>query len=1273
MEHTQIIRAADLEEYAKRRDSQAVIPELINLLINRSVSDLTTCRIPYGDAINQPGFDGIVETEKGFSQFVPREKSFWEIGTGTAPRDKATSDFKKRTRALTPQERQEAAYIFVTPYGAGSGGWNEPKQRNWINKRKKFGWKNIKILDAIQIADWLREFPAIGKWLYNKIGLTNNVNGFTTPAEHWGNLQNLSRENDPPFPSKIFLVGRDSACNELVRLFNGKINQLNLAVKSEQDAEDFVAAFIASQPKDKETTYANKCLFIQDSDVWYSFATLKLPHLFVAHPKLDLGSDTGSKLQDEAQKNKHAVVIPVFSTITENVSKNIFPLTNPTAAILENTFTECGYSRERADKLASAGHLSLSALKRHLRGLGENPPYANWSDARVLAQAMLIGRWYGENKQDQAIMATFLEKQYGEWIELVRPALHRSESPLIQYNEYWRIIYREESWIALGALVTNKDLDAFQEVALTVLGENDPKFTLPAEQRFAANIFGKNLLYSRYLRNGISETLALLGSKPQALNSCSQGKAETIALLVVRGLLQDADWVKWASLDYHMPLLAEAAPEEFLNQVEAALHQLSESPFREVFAQEGSGISGQNHMTGLLWALETLAWHTDYLTRVTMILGDLASLDLGGNIMNRPANSLSGIFLPWHPQTCASISKRKAAIETLLREQPIIGWNLILALLPAFHGFTMGTRKPSWRDYLPAEWVDGVPMNEYWDQIKSYSDMAVTVATEDLSKILILIERLPDLPKKALSQILEFLESDIVAKLAEPDRLLLWESLIALSTKHRKYPNAQWVMKSDLISLLEKTMATLEPKSACFINKRLFKVSNFDLYEEVGDYSKKEQNLSLRQQIAVLKILEESNIFGLIDFALTTESPYKVGFALGSLDTTQVDSTLLPEYLNSIDDRIIAFVKGFVNARYWKNKWAWVDSTFNAFWTAEHKLKFMLILPFMKETWLRVEQHLEKDIPLYWEKAIVHPGESAENQIEATEKLLLYNRPKAAISCLYLGIHDTISCPTELVERALLGILLSKEEHNQIDQYEIIELILWLQKNPECNQNTLSKIEWNYLPLLDGRSDGTPKTLEQQLSIDPNFFLEIISTMYPSNKEIMPVKQPTEVEQNIQANANRLLETWSIPPGVVLDGSFNKEACIKWIEDVKKLAEDAGYLDIAMSRVGQVFAYSPEDDDLWINKTVAKILNAKDADKMREGFIRKLYQFRGVHSSSKGKEEHKLAEKYQQQANVLEDQGYSRFATAIRDLALSYEREAKREEGPDEWKMMQGL
>jgi hypothetical protein len=91
MDHTHIVQASDLDRYAQTRYSEAVIPELIYWLVKQSCPDLVVCRIPYGDAVNQPGLDGMVETEEGFLEFVPKGSSYWEIGTWCQPSEQGNS------------------------------------------------------------------------------------------------------------------------------------------------------------------------------------------------------------------------------------------------------------------------------------------------------------------------------------------------------------------------------------------------------------------------------------------------------------------------------------------------------------------------------------------------------------------------------------------------------------------------------------------------------------------------------------------------------------------------------------------------------------------------------------------------------------------------------------------------------------------------------------------------------------------------------------------------------------------------------------------------------------------------------------------------------------------------------------------------------------------------------------------------------------------------------------------------------------------------------
>lgn len=204
MHHAELVNTTDLAAYADTLAAEAVIPELVSRLIKDSASDLTRCRMPHSDAVGLPGADGIVETMKGYSNFIPAGTSYWEIGTGGKPQDKATSDYAKRKKELSKKERSAATFVFVTPH---SSKWTEKAQRTWIKKRAKDGWKAIRILDGVQLADWLREFPFWGKWLLTKIGTVTRMRGIATPAAPEPSLAKSvdapAGNSSPSLPSSI--------------------------------------------------------------------------------------------------------------------------------------------------------------------------------------------------------------------------------------------------------------------------------------------------------------------------------------------------------------------------------------------------------------------------------------------------------------------------------------------------------------------------------------------------------------------------------------------------------------------------------------------------------------------------------------------------------------------------------------------------------------------------------------------------------------------------------------------------------------------------------------------------------------------------------------------------------------------------------------------------------------------------------------------------------------------------------------------------------------
>lgn len=1267
MDYNHII-TTNLETYSKSRESEAVIPELIYLLVKQSIPAGSICRVPYGDGIRISGADGLVESATAFLEFIPQGKSYWEIGVGD-PRPKATSDFKKRsideTTRLSEAIRAESTFVFVTPRNS----WSEKNQTNWIKKREgEHHWKGIRILDGVKLADWLREFPAIGRWIFKKLNLSQSILGFDIPSEHWETIKAWnSNSDDPPLPAKLFVTGRENACSALENLFQNKSQsqRLLLSAESPNDVAEFVTGYLASLDVETRSLYQQKCLLIKDEEAWHSFSELKNPHVFVADPCLGLDSDN-IDLQTTATRRGHSVVIPICDALLNN-DHEIIKLWSPSQSKLEEVFRDANYSSVRGKKLASIGAGRLSVLKRHFHGLGSVPPYATWVTARSLSQANLVGKWDGSNQADLSQLETLLGKSYGEWIEKIKPDTQRSDTPLFQYKERWRVLARGEAWDALGSQITDNDLEHFKSMACLVLGENDPQLDLPKEQRLFASIDGKVLTYSSSLRKGLAETLALLGSRPEALSSCSQGKATYIANIVVAQLFKNATWKSWASLEYLLPLLAEAAPESFLEAVESSLSNEIEKPFQKIFAQEGSGIDGQNYMCGLLWALETLAWSSDYLLRVVIVLGELSNIDPGGQWSNRPENSLVDIFLPWHMQTSASIEKRKSAVHLLLRKQPDIGWELLLRLLPNNHGVTSGCSKPTWQNFISEDWSDSVSNKEYWKQITIYIDFAIELATTDTEKLEVLIERLPDLTRPAFNSILEHLETESISKLDESQKLPLWEALEDLARKHKRYHNADWSMPEEAILKIEKTASILSPNAPHLKYQHLFSDRDFDLYDEKGDYEEQRKRLDLLRRSAIKEILNIGGKTAILDFSCKVASPNQVGHALGEILSEEQEKNFLPSLLLSNNEVDTVLISSYIWSRFRRLNWTWADSSLEKLSMPE-KAEFLRFLPFNHEVWTRSEKLLANDEGLYWDNVNVNPWSIDKNLSVAVEKLIKYDRANAAVQCLWRSARNSeLYFNIELATKALLAVIKSTNIEKEFDQNGIVDVIIELQKSPLANIDDLFKIEWFFLPILDRFSNGSPITLENRLASNASFFCEIISFAFKSkNKNEENNESTIKEQQNLASGAYKLLSNWKTPPGLQKDGAFDSNHFSSWLKDTKKLSKETGHFDIALDQLGSVLPFVPKDEDgLWINHIVAEALDASDAKTMRNGFTTKLFNQRGTYGATGGKAELKLAKHFYEKADAVESRGYIKFSSAMKDFAKGYENQAEREASHD--------
>lgn len=875
----------------------------------------------------------------------------------------------------------------------------------------------------------------------------------------------------------------------------------------------------------------------------------------------------------------------------------------------------------------------------------------------------LFGGWNEGNTNDKELIESVVKKDYQTWIESIREVYETPNSPISLKNGIWITSNKFKLLEFLNGKIYDNHLVSLENIATKVLGEINPEFELPQEDRYAAVIYDKKLSYSESIREGIAESIVLIGIDKDKLINCSTATKNFIAPKIVRKLFLDTDWKLWGSLNSLIPTLAEAAPDEFLNCVEHTLHR-TDKPFESLFSQESNGFGGRIYTTGLLWALEGLAWSELYLPRVLLILAELATIDPGGNWTNRPINSLKTILLPWLPQTVASEDKRINAIKPIIRDFPDIAWQVMLAMLPSGHDTSSGSHKPKWRNPIPDDFKQEVLNVDYWDEVTQYASLAVDMAERDITKLTQLAKEFDHLPAPAFERLNTLLASETVLNLPDEEKAKVWKNLTEFTQKHRKYSDAAWALPNDILEKIETVTNQLAPDDLLLKYERLFGNNDWDLYDEEAPKEKnwevQRERLKNKRATVIAEIYLTQGFDEIYRFIEKVENLLAVGVALADYADGDLTELVIPNHINDADSRLKRFARGFTVEAFSKHGWEWVRAFDFSSWSVEQKVEFLTCLPFDTKTIAFVKELLGNEESLYWKVALINHYNTDIDLIFIVDKLFEVKRIHSAIDVLHHRFREGKGLDIERSIKALLSINDSEDNTNQMSTYDTQELIKALQEDPNTPENDLFKVEWFYVPLLDELHGNRPVILQKKLATDPQFFAELIRLMYKPNDAGDDYPKPDEDKKNLATNAWRLFQNWKLPPGLK-DDLFNVDDFKNWVAAVKSQANEDKRYEITMQEIGKVFYYYPESDDgLWLPKEVAEVIDGMDAEHIRIGYALEIFNSRGVHTiDHEGKPELALAAKWDARAKVADDEGYPRFAAKLREVAESYRHDAQ--------------
>jgi transcriptional regulator with XRE-family HTH domain len=1248
------VSAEDLSDWANRTDGAVSLPTLLTYLIRATHGTAVQLHFPSDEGVRHPGWDGRTSTEIG-SAYVPKGEAGWEVSAQRSNIvQKASDDYRKRTEEPAPLSPANAAYIFVTPRH-----W--PKKDEWAKARQNEGlWREVRAYDADDLVHWIEQTPAVGLWLATRLG--KRPPGTRELDEVW---EEWSLATKWPLTEDLVLSGRDQDAAEVLRWLRDKPSVLSLQATTTDEVVAFFHATLSELPDDIAAAYRARCLVA--STVASARALANAPA-----PLILLLTEPESGLSRSLAERGH-YVLQAYDE--QPIARGeVRTLARPSREGIASALTAAGIAEPRANTLArdSAGNLTI--LRRLIPGApGRLPKWAEEPPPHALLAALLAGGWDENAEADRAWLSEISDQPYEAVIAALAPYIGKFDSPLQKSGSTWRIASPFDAWFLLAHHLTSTDITRFEVAAHAVLGSADPRFDVDPGERWMADVRGIHRDYSGMLRHGIGRVLILLALWGDQVHFVRDvGRRVEI---IVGKLLRNADQQRWWSLSGEFRLLAEASPDAFLSAIEDSLDQ-DDPPIGVLFVQDEGGVFGTEHLSGLMWALQSLAWSPDWVSRVTHVLARLDAIDTKPRrYKNGPADSLREIHLVWIPQTYATLDQRLRALDQIRKRESNAAWKLMLGILPRGHDSSTPSPTPRWRDF-PVDNVETVTWGLIGRGAAAISERLLTDVGLSPARWSQLLDRFGDLapgPDQAIAA-LEATEPQITNKV---DRATFWDKLRGVLHHHRQFPDAEWSLPGAVLDRLESVYDRFAPKDPLARTAWLFQQSVKLPKPSASGWETEQRDVDAARQQEAQTLYDEGGVSAVLALARLTEVAGYIGKALydSGLPATDVDA-LLEAAVRSDDARERNVAHGLIISTFRDRKTPWAEALIAkarvGSWGDTALLAILRALPVNRWIWdqiVRIGGDIEAT---YWRlMPVVWMSEDSEDIAYAIGKLISVGRARHALP---LAVRDNkVHLPSDLLVKVLKEAArqpfddAGDSNETTMFQHYVAEILQILDERNDVDQDALVAIEWNYLQVLE-HSHRPAKVLLRALSEQPPLFIMMLSAVFKASEEsgvIEPEPEDPEGARTLATQAYRLLELWNRIPGTRDDGTVDGEALESWIKEARSLAKEGGREEIADSRIGNMLSASPiGSDGNWPAEPVREVIDLFRSKPMIEGFRIGKSNRRGVTTRMPregGELERREAAKYRTWAKAIA-YDHPHTAKALDALADEYDWQARRQD-----------
>lgn len=1258
-------KANDIEAWATPNVSARVrLSVFLRTLVHSTGMGLRKVDFPGNDDAMRPGWDGQVEADEG-TPWIPEGSSGWEFGVDKNIKGKADGDFAKSVTATVKADRDQMTFVFVTPRRwAGKA--------EWVADKKAAGqWKDVRAYDASDLEQWLEQSHPGQAWFANETQAPSE--GVRSLDQCWADFSDVAQ---PKLSGVLFKSAIDAAKRTMTsRLKSAPESPTIIAADSAEEGLAFLAQLFSAEGGDELADYRDRVLVFDKPGVLHRLAQGK-PGFIAVTANRDVEREMGP-----LAATLHAVVVYPRNVANATPHVVLEPLSHDAfRAGLE----AMGLDRDDVSKYEDESGRSVTVLRRRMSTVPavRTPAWASDAKASIsLMPFLFVGVWDSRRAADQLALSLLANDKPYEALEKECQRLTAlNDPPIWSIGAYRGLISKIDALYAASGAVTRDDLQRFFSIARMVLGEDDPALDLPEDERWAAGIHGKTREFSPALREGISETLVLLAVHGNHLFKSRLGvDCEVEAARLVRDLLTPLTTRALEACERDLPTYAEAAPDEFLTILESDLNS-TDPAVMGLMRPAGAGVFDNCPRTGLLWALEGLAWSPVTLPRAARVLAKLAEVEINDNWVNKPINSLLSIFRAWMPQTAADHDQRLAVMRLLAKRHPKIAWQICIAQIDSGHRVGHYSHKPKWR---PDGYGFGEPFptrKPVVDFMREMADMALGWTSYTCQMLSELVEHLRDLPEDYQAKVWK-LVADWAATASDADKAVVRERIRVTTMSRRAARQAKKAREAGIVVLSAEATAAyamLEPTDLLYKYEWLFREAWVDESadeihgEDEMDFRKREERISAKRAAALREVLDAQGLDGVIQLAEMGKAASQVGWLMARdiLDENALVDFLLRALPQPADN----------------DPWPRRNLVFGALRslpddaTRERVLRqlkkklpqavfadLLLLAPFRRGTWLMVDELDEANRHAYWEGVSpdwIHDAEDESS--EAVERLLAAERPRAAFACIR---HNTDAIPATLLHKLLTKMAeggKDKQGTYQLEHYHVEQAFSRLDKSNEVSLEEKARLEFAYIDALShpgGRREGYGiPNLEKYTEANPSLFTQAIVWMYrrkDGGEDPPEWRTPAENVQHLAERGYKLLEAFDRIPGHDDLGELQAERLLKWVKSVRETCGELGRGDIADMCLGKLFARAPEGTDgIWPCEPVREVMEEIQTEALGSGAHTGLYNSRGVHWRGEGGgQERDLAEKYRKGARALQ---YSHpfVASVHTSMAKTYEHEA---------------